>query len=277
MIYDCFQFFNELDLLEVRLEELYPVVDKFVICESTKTFSGNDKELRYLKHIDRYKKYQDKIKYIVYDNFDRSKIWTYQDNWILENDQRRYLLNGIDMRNLKDDDLILSSDLDEIPKRSVIENIKKDFFRNPEKYQTPITICSQMFYGKLTYKVVEPEEHLNWRGTVLITGRILKSNTDLQYYRNYSLQCKTCFPSLENNGSWHFSYMGSAQDIIYKIESYAHQESNTVEIKNKIEENLNNMVDLFNRPDYKLEKVEMDDSYPELIKNNLDRFKHLYE
>lgn len=269
MIYDCFQFYNELDLLELRLHELYPVVDKFIIAEATKTFSGNDKELRYIKHIDRYKKYSDKIVYISYDDFDRSKkLWTYQDGWNLENNQRRCLLQGL--KSVKDNDIIMISDLDEIPSRDFVLKLKIDYIKNPEKYNTPITLRSQMYYGKMYYKVTKPDDVASWRGTVVIDGKILKQNNDLHWYRHY----KDAFPNIGNTG-WHFSYMGTVEDIIYKIESYAHQESNTPEIKNKIQENLEKGVDLFNREGYTLERVAIDDTYPELVKTNPEKFESM--
>lgn len=268
MIYDCFQFFNELDLLEIRLHELYPVVDKFIIAESTKTFSGNDKELIYIKNIDRYKEYSDKITYIVYDKFDKNKYWTYQDGWMLENNQRRCLLKGL--KNSKLNDMIMISDLDEIPRRKFVRDMYIDFIKNPTKYNEPITLKSQMYYGKMYYKVVQPEDVASWRGTVVINGNLLRHNQDLNWYRHY----KDLFTNIPDAG-WHFSYMGTAKDIIYKIESYAHQESNTPQIKNKIQQNLENGLDLFNRDGYNLEKVQIDDSYPELIKTNPERFESM--
>lgn len=261
MIYDCFQFFNELDTLEIRLEELYPVVDKFVICESTLTHSGKQKNLRYIENIDRYKKYSDKIKYIVYDKFPES-----YNSWTLENNQRRFLINGLS--NIRSNDLVMISDIDEIPRRSFIQEFVKNYYKNTIKL--PITLCTQLYYDKLTYKVVEPEEFHNWRGTVVIDGNILKQNSDLHWFRHY----KDAFPNIKNTG-WHFSYLGDERQIIEKIESFAHTESDTDEIKNIIKNNIGKCVDLFGRSEYKLEKVQIDETFPELIKNSIERFSHI--
>jgi hypothetical protein len=187
MIYDCFQFFNELDLLEIRLEELYPVVDKFIICESTKTHSGKNKSLRYIENIARYKKYKDKIKYIVYDEFPEGAT-----SWDLENNQRRCILKGLEEVNKYD--IIMISDIDEIPRRSFIESFKIDYFKNFNNVNSPITLCTQLFYDKLTYKVIEPEEFHNWRGTVVINGKMLKQNSDLHWYRHF----KDSFPNIKD-------------------------------------------------------------------------------
>jgi len=69
MIYDCFSFFNELDLLEIRLHELDPVVDKFVLVEASKTFQGKDKPLFYDENKERYKEFSEKIIHVVVDKF----------------------------------------------------------------------------------------------------------------------------------------------------------------------------------------------------------------
>ena len=65
MIYDCFIFFDELDLLEIRLEEIYPVVDRFVLCEAPMTFSGKPKELVFQNNKERFAPYLDKIEHII--------------------------------------------------------------------------------------------------------------------------------------------------------------------------------------------------------------------
>lgn len=272
MIYDCFGFFNEFDILEIRLEELYPVVDKFIISEATKTFSGKDKPLRFLQQRDRFAKYLDKIKYVTYDNFSGyNNPWQYTDNWKLECEQRRHLITGLNLNQLRDNDLIMISDLDEIPKRSLVEELKIDFIKNREKYNNPITICSQLYYGKITNKVVFPEEFYNWRGTVFINGKILKQTPDMHYFRRF----KDSFINIKNSGSWHFSYIGTPEQIIYKIESYAHSENDLQEVKAKVKENVENCKDVLNRPDYRLEKTQVDDSYPEAIKNNPEKYKDI--
>lgn len=263
MVYDCFQFFNELDTLEIRLEELYPVVDKFIICESTKTHSGKNKSLRYIENIDRYKRYSDKIKYIVFNDFPDNAT-----SWQLENNQRRFLISGL--TDINSYDMIMISDIDEIPRRSFLQQFKIEYFRNLNKITTPITLCTQLFYDKLTYKVVEPEEFHNWRGTVVINGKLLQENQDLHWYRHF----KDSFPNIKNTG-WHFSYLGDEKQIIEKIESFAHTESDTEEIKNTIKKNIGKCVDLFDRHEYKLEKIEIDETFPEAVKNNPERYKHI--
>ena len=79
MIYDCFTFFNELDLLEIRLKILNDYVDKFVLVEAAKTHSGLPKPLYFNENKQRFLPYQDKIVHISLDNMPES-----QNSWVLE-------------------------------------------------------------------------------------------------------------------------------------------------------------------------------------------------
>jgi beta-1,4-mannosyl-glycoprotein beta-1,4-N-acetylglucosaminyltransferase len=266
MIYDCFQFFNELDILEIRLEELYPIVDKFILCESTITHSGKPKEQIFQNTIERYNKYLDKIEYVLFDKFPEETNRSY---WTLENDQRRHIINGIDLNTLQDDDVIIISDIDEIPNRKFLDSFIKKYINNSLP-NYPIVICSQLYYGKITNKVIEPSYFMNWNGSVVINGKILKSNPDIQYYRKNI----DFFPRIQNNGSWHFSYMGTIDDIIKKLESTVHTEWDIQEAKDKLKERIDKCEEPLGRQ-AKLIKVPIDDSYPEAIKNNPERYAHI--
>ena len=137
-IYDCFTFFNELDLLEIRLEELYAVVDKFVIVEADRTHSGKYKGFVLEKNKKRYSKWWDKIIYVKIKNSPLPRLtWIYNlflytknsflkyvsfnaglGNWNLENFQRNAIIRGL--THAEDKDIIIVSDLDEIPSRKGI-------------------------------------------------------------------------------------------------------------------------------------------------------------
>ena len=259
MIYDCFPFFNEFDILEIRLEELYPVVDKFVICESTVTHTNKPKELNFLNNKSRYEKYLDKIEYLVCDTMPSGP-----DNWQRENHQRRYLSNGIKYRDEKT--LVMLSDCDEIPKREAIQEIKKSLEYVP--YYGPITLQLQCYYGKLTNAVISPEHHRRFKGTVVIP--YLCSINDLQSYRNQ----KDLYPS-RYYGGWHFSYIGDENKIKEKIESFAHAEFDNESVKEKIKDRLDKNEDLLGRSEFYIAKVEVDETYPVAIINNPERYKDI--
>ncbi|MFZ2310324.1 MAG: N-acetylglucosaminyltransferase, partial [Patescibacteria group bacterium] len=117
MIYDCFTFFNELDLLEIRLNILDGVVDKFVLVEATKTFSNIDKPLYFNENKERFKKFEDKIIHIIVDDYP-----VFETAWTYDWHQRNCIARGL--VNCKLDDVILVSDLDEIPDPSKIIEYK---------------------------------------------------------------------------------------------------------------------------------------------------------
>jgi hypothetical protein len=113
MIYDCFTFFNELELLELRLHELSGVVDKFVLVEATRTHSNQPKALVYQENRARFQEFHDKIIHVVVDDMPNAK-----NAWALENFQRECIARGL--VSCRPDDLVLVSDLDEIPRATTV-------------------------------------------------------------------------------------------------------------------------------------------------------------
>ena len=131
MIIDCFIFFNEYEILEGRLEYLYPHVDYFVLVESNMTFSGKPKPMYYMQNMTRFKPWLDKILYFPHftDNarYDYSKLPTHDRDyetgpWAAEHAQRRHM--GACIPLFQDDDIIMFSDVDEIPHKDCIPIIK---------------------------------------------------------------------------------------------------------------------------------------------------------
>ena len=118
MIYDCFTFFNELDLLEIRLNTLDKVVDKFVLVESIYTFQNNNKELFFDNNKSRFLKFKDKIIHIVVEELPDNLTGDYYDSWKIEYYQRNAI--SIGLKSAKLNDVIIISDLDEIPKPELI-------------------------------------------------------------------------------------------------------------------------------------------------------------
>ena len=108
-LYDCFQFFNEEHILDLRFNILNEFVDYFVIVESTSDHQGNTKELNF--NIDKFKKFKEKIIYIVVDDTEeeikKPHMW---GESLVEQHQRNSIMKGI--KNCKDDDLIIISDVD---------------------------------------------------------------------------------------------------------------------------------------------------------------------
>lgn len=282
-IYDAFLFFNELELLKLRMNILNDVVDYFVIVESTKTFSSKDKELFFQKNKHLFDDFKDKIIHVVIDDTPTSfttinyiidaktddeklknKILKYVDEspgwqrhetqWGVETYQRESIIKGlIDCDN---DDIIIISDVDEIPNPNELINLS-------ETMNNDILDFRQNMY----YYYFNMLKELNWSGPKICKWNILK-NISLNSLRQNKYRTK-----IINDGGWHFSFMGGENKIIEKLEAYAHQEFNTPYYKENVKNNITNNNDPFFRGG--LTQVYIDDSYPKYLLNNLEKYKHM--
>jgi beta-1,4-mannosyl-glycoprotein beta-1,4-N-acetylglucosaminyltransferase len=228
MLIDGFIFYNELDLLEFRLNELNDVVDKFIIIESTKTFSGNEKPLFFKENKERFANYLDKIIHIVVEDFGND------DAWSNEFMQRNAIHQGISQLKLKHSDLIMITDVDEIPNSQVLYVIKSEGI--PDKMYT---LEQDMYYYNLSCKF-----NGKWCFPKICTYKVYSETNDPQHIR-------TCQSTIIHNGGWHFSYFGDVEFIKNKIRNFSHQEYNTSEFINDehILQAIKNGKDLFKRDD----------------------------
>jgi len=240
MVYDCFIFFDEFDLLEIRLTLLDDVVDYFVIVESNFTFSGKKKNYNFKVAEKRFSKWLNKIIYIPIEQSPEEFIFqkdlqSYNSTdgaWQMEYQQRNALANANYL--FADNDTILLSDLDEIPDPRVIKSIG-------------ISVEPELFEMLFHYYYLNCQnvgyEHL-WKGTIICSGKYFKNSTP-QLIRDNRYNYKI----IENAG-WHFSYLGGAEKIKYKIQSFAHTEFNKDEyLQNEhILKVITEGRDIFNRP-----------------------------
>ena len=256
-IYDCFQYFNEDHMLDLRFNILNEHVDYFVISDSTKTHQGERKKLYF--DINNFSKYKDKIKYIVADfDSDNSFFQHKGGESIIEQHQRNNISNGLKKAN--DNDLIILSDSDEIPDISKLNQIKN---------RTKFTAFSQkMFMYKLNLQNLNEN---NWIGSKIC---LKKNLPEPQKLRDMKFKEFPFWRIDKKNiqiikGGWHFSFLQSPTDIAKKIKSFSHGEFNTEEITNeeKIKEKINKNEDIFNRG-YSLKKILIDENYPNFILNN---------
>lgn len=249
MIYDCFTFFNELDLLEIRLSILDEYVDTFVICEGNKTFRGKDKPMYFRENMDRYEKWLDKIVYV-------EAPMTQRDPWAMEEFQRNWITMGLD--DVRAGDLIFISDLDEIWNPDKLDEIAEKSFYGPVKIQ------QQYYYYYLNLKL-----DLVCCCTVAVRGIDFIGP---QFHRTMG-----CEPHVLDGG-WQWSYLGGVEIVRDKIEAFAHSELDKQQYKDlkHIEHCLANGVDLFGRGDIKMSFVTEDDSLPPYLAQNRDRWSHLY-
>lgn len=259
MIYDCLMLFDELDLLEIRLNELNDVVDKFIICESYKTHTGKDKPLNFVNNKKRFEKFENKINYIA--------TTSVSDNpWKNEYNQRNALASQFN--NFKDDDIIILSDADEI--------INKDLFKFVKIQDDVVYNCNQnCYYYFLNVKCI----NLPWVGSQVFSYKTFKNSgnclTDFRRSNNLGFKSKVCnIPKQEVlNGGWHFSYLGGIDKVKEKISSFMHQEMKTD--LNNIENVINNLEWIYKEHKVDLEMVKIDSSFPNYLIENLDFYKHL--
>ena len=241
-------YFDEEVVLDVRLNTLDKYVDYFVIVESSFTHKGDNKNLMF--NHNKFEKFKNKIIYLVYDkqpkgieavnenDSEDEKSRKYILNAALrENGQRNFLQNGLN--KAEDNDIILISDVDEIPNLSEV-----NFNSISEKI---IMFHQDMFYYKFDLKI----PNLLWTGTrgcrkkYLLSPQWLRNVKDRKYFpfRIDILFSEKKYSSIKfiNNGGWHFSYIKTAEEIEHKLKSYLHhrefdeQSLSVEEIQNIIE------------------------------------------
>jgi hypothetical protein len=189
-VYDCFTFFNELDLLEIRLQELYDIVDYFVIAESNMSHSGKPKEYTLLENMARFEQWSDKIRRIAVDDMPVT-----DNSWVREKFQRDALSRGL--TDVESDDLIIISDLDEIPRAEIIEMIKEDE-NQYERYVLQVPLFRYKFNFLKWYQPVINNQMIATRAHVF---------TNPERERDYTHAWLPPAPDvvyLEHAG-WHFS------------------------------------------------------------------------
>ncbi len=228
-IFDCFMYFDEEVVLNVRLNHLYDFVDYFVIVESKFTHKGEERSLKF--DINKFSKFKSKILYLVVDKQPENIEQIYEtdsedkknNKYIMnalyrENSQRNFIIHGL--KNANSEDIILVSDVDEIPK---LENI--DFSSIKEKI---ILFQQDMFYYKFNLSI----PNFKWTGT---KGCRFKNFQSPQWLRNikdrkylfyrldtYFSETKYISINIVKDGGWHFSNIKKAEDIEHKLKSYLH-------------------------------------------------------
>lgn len=216
MIIDSFMFGleYELDLLDIRLNYLYETVDKFILVEAKFTQLGTCKELFFDKNKDRYKKYLNKIIHIVAETplFTDRKVNFNEEpsnyGWENENFQRNKIMDGLTILNIQKDDIIILSDLDEIPSIQAINTYKN------LNLQEPVSLEQDLYYYYLNARA-----NIKWRGSQIVRGNFFNN------YLPQNLRDIRKSISYITDGGWHFSYMGGATSILSKINSVCETEA----------------------------------------------------
>ena len=285
-IFDCTTYFDEDLLMDVRFNILSEKVEKFIVVESCYSHSGKKKELNF--NINNYKKFKDKIIYIVIENepdeINRDKNLKSIDkraNSLKRIDQSyEFMMKGID--SASNNDLIILSDNDEIP------NLNSDQFL---KSKSDILIFKQLFFY---YKFDLLYDAMPWHGSKACKKNKLLSMPWLRNLKNkkYPLWrldtffSNTKYSNLEiiNDGGWHFTNLKSAEDLFNKMKNGGHHnefEDNNINIE-FIKEKINNHEVFYNHfldqtdpnkwnNNYKLKPINVGE-LPDYISKNKDQF-----
>jgi len=258
MVYDTFMFFNELDLLEIRMEELWDIVDKFVITEATTTHRGNPKRLIFSENKERFKKYDEKIIHFVVDDLGHDS----NNPWVAEGNQRDYFATQM---VFSDNDIIIIGDVDEIPKGSTL---KRSLPRTLDEDGIRILVQAVRYY------YVNYVSNRRWLGTLVTYASKLKGTTPTKL-RTW-MHGGQCSIRHLYDGGWHFSYIAEPSVIKEKIRSFAHDEYDKEEIHSieHITQCINDGIDVFGRG-MKFE-VSNDGDLPRYLIENKDKFQSLF-
>ena len=287
IVVDQFRFLNEFEVLEMRLEILWDVVDYFIVTESPFTHSGKPKPLNFNLHRDRYSKYESKIIYNLIQEVPKNfasyvgkRPFRLDFNEIDPNSKQPYLQNSISyqreaferdyqveglfkIRNrLSGDVVLLLSDVDEIPNPEVL---KSTGWIDPNN----LYICNQIaFLYKLNLLYQD-----KWPGTRIFRYSYLTSE-EKSFHKIHAE--KTNFLTIDNGG-WHFSWMGGNDRFLEKLSAFP--ESDTFDTKDRRENSasiIDNRIDPLGR-NLNLKKVPLDTRFPSFLLKNQERYENLIE
>ena len=265
MIYDCFSYWDEDLLLDLRLNTLNNYVDYFVIVEGNKTWQNNSKKLKF--DINKFQKFKKKIIYVAVEDMPDG-----QDPYLRENFQRNSIMRGLSQSS--ENDLILISDLDEIPEPKKIEHFDKKM-----RYAV---FRQKHFYYKFN---LQSQMHPFWLGSRICIKKYLKSPQwlrDLKFKkRPFWRLDKRYLNNIIENGGWHFCNLKTPESLLYKYKNLC-ETNDPFHFKEKIEEKYLNIEeiskrvatgeDIIGRQD-SFNKISLDNSFPEYLIKNKNLFK----
>jgi beta-1,4-mannosyl-glycoprotein beta-1,4-N-acetylglucosaminyltransferase len=217
-IYDCFIFYNELELLRIRFDELYDLVDHFVVCEATVTFQGKAKALTFDQHKKEFRQYADKIIHVVVDDMAVNHAVTDGASrpkeaafWSREHHQRNSIRRGLE--SAAPEDIVCISDCDEILSRDTIRFLRGNagyFLLDMPMYQFFLNMCAQ---------------NAGWRKAFAYSYALDRAVGDFNFIRTHEDESHERFAGQNHrvtNAGWHFTFLGGAKQVREKLEAYSH-------------------------------------------------------
>jgi len=208
-IFDCFVFYNEMELLRLRLHELYAHVDFFVICEANTTFKGDAKPLTSSDNKEMFREFLDKIRIIVVDDMP-----SVSSAWDREFHQRRAIRRALS--DVHQNDTVIISDADEIIRASTV-----DYLRRDEGY---FMLDMQMYQFHFNMRALDR----GWAKPFAYTWSMDAEVGDYNDIRQHELATFQRFAGRHhriNDAGWHFTFLGGAERIRQKLSAYSHDEN----------------------------------------------------
>lgn len=271
-VFDCFPLFNEVDLLELRLNELWDIVDVFVIVEARQTFTGNPKPLCLIDERERFEKYMKKVRYVVVDAFPEGT-----SNWGKEEYQRNYMQS--ELSDALPEDIIVFSDLDEIPRARVVRSIAEHGIEPGQIYCLSLDFHCFFLNVKLRSK---------WerQGPRMIRAADLKDLYSLRRVlapgkgtgRDLIRQIKASRNMgrwvrriLVHDAGWHFTWMGGTEAVRLKGSSIP--EHSHLPEGEKTEDWADNRIKTLFESNTSYDIVDLDENFPAFVLDHPEIFK----
>lgn len=265
-VYDCFLFYNELDILEIRLNELYDVVDCFVIVESDLTFTGLNKRYILSENLDKFSKFADKIRIVKVDDNPKTN-----NPWDREHHQRNCIFRGL--HDATKNDLIITSDCDEIPRSDIIAKCRSGHINHAR-----VLLNVAQFNYRLNYFKCGPNyKHCQ----IIITKGNVYAGPQKEREFTFFWTPKPHDTITLDHGGWHWTFYGDDEHGLNKIKSYSHTEANTESVRNNfnIEKIISQKhgIDKYNNPNdtEQFEYVIIDDYFPIHIRENVIKYNSM--
>jgi hypothetical protein len=256
-IVECIPFFNELDILDIRLNEEFEAVDRFIVCEARQTFQGTGKPLYFEQNKDRYSQFLHKIEHLVIEQMPDTP-----NPWIREDFQRNYFRYAL--RDLHPRDIVIMADVDEILSRRALAEL-----RTAE--------------GFIQFEMPMYQYYLNLRARAAGWTKAYAFSMDmLDHIPNFSTPRTREAATLEKfaprsrqiaNAGWHFTFLGGVEKVLTKLSSFSHNDGWYQETNSR--ENVERLLTIGYVVESETELaryVPIDDSFPPFVVENRQRF-----
>ncbi len=277
-IFDCFLFFNEFDLLEIRLHELSEVVDNFVIAEASTTFSGLPKPLHFQKNKQRFAAFEDRIIHIVID----TSLEPGASAWRRQQLQRDALVSGLE--DAEDDDIVLLSDVDEICSRETVRALRATPPRRGEVFCFELRMFNYFLNAECGVRWLRSGPRAVRKSDLVTMERLRKVCGPARGWpqdvgravRAWREMGRPVRRRLIPDAGWHFSYLGGIDAIHEKMRSFAGYDRVPDNIKDSAQ--LAEKIAAASPISYSkhgLRYREVDGSFPIHVQQNREKFSHL--